>query len=290
MPRRQSESFDLYRLPISRDALKKLPDKTRRVYLLAGHIANELNELHRLAAITLDQELGPTLNLVMIGRAWVILRVLIGKTFEAFRFIEDKLKDTGEFYQNYLREPLSDPTKHPYIGAEQRGSYAKVWTRIDAKRGLLKAIRNDFGFHYELRPYLDEGFDGLDESWDLSVYSAGTPRHHSRHASFHAASEHVIVRAMLAKVVAMAGASVVGDAAQDGAATEASEPDLVKAMAQLADETLDAVGEIADFMETLMVCIMERHSLLDGQVGELVMPLNGVPSIRKFRIPPILKT
>jgi hypothetical protein len=256
------------------------------VYLLAGHIANEINELHRLAVITLDQTHDGPLSVIGVGRAWVIMRVLIGKTFEAFRFIEEHLREAGDFYQEYLKEPFGEPAKHPYLQKNEREAYAKVRKRMDAKRGLLAAIRNTYGFHYKIGSYLDDGFGALDDTWDLSMYSAGNERHHSRHASFHAASEHVIVRAMLLDAERTAKANA--PAAVEKAPEEAT--DLAKIMNDLADETIGAAGEIADLMEVLMLCILKRHGkLLDGR-GKPIKSMNDVPSIHKFRVPPILRT
>jgi len=208
------DSLDLYRLPISLEALRATPQKARRIYLLAGHISNEMNELHRLAAMTLRKHNNLTMDLIATGRGWMILRVLIGKTYEAFQFVEESLKETGEFYRDYLSGPITDDTCD-FLSPDDRASYGKLWARIEAKRGLLATIRNSYAFHYKLNSSLDRaldtsldqgldtGLEGLDASWDVSSYSAcdpNTPEHHSRHAGFHGSSEHVIVRAMLSHV------------------------------------------------------------------------------------------
>lgn len=264
------DSIDLYRLPISLEALKATPQKARRVYLLAGHISNEINELHRLAVMTLKEHNNPIMDRIANGRGWVILRMLIGKTYEAFRFVEDELKDTGEFYRDYLAGPIAD-VKSEFLTPEDRQSYGKLWKRIEAKRGLLSRIRNTYGFHYKLLPYLDKGLEGMDESWDLSTYSGcdpAIPEHHSRHAGFHGASEHVIIRAML---------------------TEVGEDDPVKAIEGLADEATDAAGEIGDFMGLVMCSVLIKHDLLGGQKGSRVLRINGVPSLKEATILPILR-
>jgi hypothetical protein len=270
MSRPAPDSLDLYKLPLSLEALRATPQKARRVYLLAGHISNEINELHRLAVMTLKEHGNPVMDRIANGRGWVILRMLIGKTYEAFRFVEDELKETGEFYRDYLAGPIADDTSE-YLTPDDRASYAKLWKRIEARKGLLSRIRNTYGFHYKLLPYLDKGLEGLDEGWDLSTYSGchpETPGHHSRHAGFIGASEHVIIRAMLSEV---------------------GENDLVKAMDSLAEEVTDAAGEICDFMGLVMVSILTKHDLLGGQKGSRIFRINGVPSLKETTILPMLR-
>ncbi len=247
-----------------------MPQKARRIYLLAGHISNEINELHRLAIMSLREHGNPIMDRIANGRGWVILRVLIGKTYEAFRFVQDELKPTGEFYRDYLAGPINDD-KSEIFSAEDRASYAKLWKRIEARRGLLHRLRNNYGFHYEIRDYWDKGLNGLDGSWDVASYSGCAPEtlgHHSRHAGFHGSSEHVVIRAMLDEVG--------GD-------------DLLKAMNELADEATDAAGEIGDFMGLLMVSILLKHDLQEGKKGTHVLRINGVPSLKEFAVLPMLR-
>lgn len=275
-------SVDLYCLPISVEALRATPPKARRIYLLAGHISNEINELHRLAIMQLRVQGHPAIDRIANGRGWVILRVLIGKTYEAFQFIRDSLGPEGDFYRDYLAEPIADD-KSDVLCAEDRGSYERVWKRIEARRGLLSTIRNTYAFHYKLNASLDKGLDttldqgldigleGVDSSWDMSTYSAcnpANPDHHSRHAGFHGSSEHAVIRAMLA---------------HEGQA------DLVAAMEGLRDEVLDAAGEILDCMALIMVSILIKHDLLGGKKGYRILRINGVPSLGEFQIPPILR-
>src|SRR5882724_12864519 len=125
------DSLDLYRLPISLEALRATPQKARRVYLLAGHISNEINELHRLAVMTLREHNNATMDRIATGRGWVTLRVLIGKTYEAFQFVEESLKDTSEFYRDYLAGPIVDDTCE-FLTPDDRASYGKLWARIEA--------------------------------------------------------------------------------------------------------------------------------------------------------------
>jgi hypothetical protein len=257
-----STSVPVYCCPITRDALAKLPVKTRRVYLLAGHIANEINELHRLAIFSLKDRGNRIMNVIGHGRSWVILRVLIGKTFEGFEFVRESLKETSDFYQQYLMPGVDTDGKETGLEPEGQQAYAKVQARIDAKRGLLRAIRNNYTFHYELRSYLDVGFDGLDASWDTAMYSGGE----KRHGAFHGASEHVVIRAMLSEV---------------------GEGDLGKAVGQLANEATDAAAELNDLMEGVMVAILKKHDLMEGGAGYEALRVSGLPRMLEFDIPPI---
>ncbi|MBI2713332.1 MAG: hypothetical protein HYX37_02610 [Rhizobiales bacterium] len=94
------------------------------------------------------------------------------------------------------------------------------------------------------------------------MYSGGW----KRHGAFHSASEHVVARAMLAEV---------------------GERDLIKAMNDLADEAINAAGELNDLMEGVMLAIMKKHDLMEGERGYEALRVSGLPRMLEFSIPPI---
>jgi hypothetical protein len=285
MARRGRDSFNLYRLDLPVAAIRALPPKTRRVFHLAGNIANEVNELHRLAIVLMHwrgKRLSPPLNNIAVGRAWVILRVLIGKTLEAFKFVNENISETSEFYEEYLKGPLSLPIEnHPFLEPYNHTAYQRARDRINEKRGLLYALRNKITFHYDLGTHLDDGFNGLDSSWDQAWYAAGTmpTQHFPRHASFNSGAEVVIVRAMLQKAIET-GKQYKGQ----------PNPGLKKVMNDLADEVIESAGEVGDLMETLILCIMDKHKIGDQIKNKVVANLDHLPWIHKFRFPPFLKS
>ncbi len=256
------EDVPLYRLPITKKMIEELPVKARRMLILSGAIANDMSEFHRLALFSLKDFGNRELNMMAHGQSWVILRVLIGKTFEAFKFVEKHLKETGEFYRDYLKGPLSDPKREILAEDYLFTAYDRVWARLKANRGLIREIRDTHAFHYDLKAYLEQGLAGLDESWETSVLMAGR----KRHGNFNAFSEHAIVRSML---------SLTGNS------------DLMQAMNALRDETTEASAEVWDLMEAIMLCIMEKHGMLNDIRVTQIATFTDAPKFSEFTIPPV---
>jgi hypothetical protein len=89
------------RVVITKTSLGTLPEDARRIFLVAGHISNEVNTLHRLVIFSMRFGRGRVVDLVSLGRAWVIPRLLIGKTAEAYQFIGKRIRGQP-FGKTYL--------------------------------------------------------------------------------------------------------------------------------------------------------------------------------------------
>jgi hypothetical protein len=98
---------EISRFSIPKARLAVLPPEVRYVLIVAGHIANEINTMSRVSLFSLKAEGNPVLDRIAIGRAWVALRVLIGKLAEGYETIKGHMLSPP--FRVHLLKLLAEP-------------------------------------------------------------------------------------------------------------------------------------------------------------------------------------
>jgi hypothetical protein len=128
------------RIPLSKDILLRMESADRTFLLLAGHMLNELNSLHKVFGWCLHNR--PTNRASSIEglangkQAMIYARILAGKLFEAREVL------TGAFFHTKLWQrvkPRLDP-----IAQEALKEINKYFNNSKT----VRTVRNSFAFHY----------------------------------------------------------------------------------------------------------------------------------------------
>ena len=129
------------RIPLSKDTLLRMEPAERAFLLLAGHIQNELNSVHKIFAWCLHARLTDRASsiegLADGTQAMIFARVLAGKLLEA-----RKALDTAFFGTKLSRRV--EPRLHPIA----REALQKIKKYFDKKNNAIDTVRNSFAFHY----------------------------------------------------------------------------------------------------------------------------------------------
>lgn len=125
----------VHKWSLSASKLKALPDTDRYVFVLVGHIYNELMALQKMLLIAKPPLDAPdAVKDAGVGLSMLMLKTLLGKTFEAL----ETLKGTK----------VSDRLKTQYF---HNPKHLKHWEEaLDrfARADWLQTLRNQHSFHY----------------------------------------------------------------------------------------------------------------------------------------------
>jgi hypothetical protein len=250
-PANVSKPLKIYQWALDKAALDAMPEDARRVFFLFGHIGNEINTLSRLLILSVEKQSDPILRVYSEARAATIARLLVGTTREGFLAVERRILGS-----------LFNVTYIPYLEPEGQKALIKVKGHL-GKMKLMADIRNGFSFHNPHDDQIDNAYRSLPRDEELSFYS-GLPRH----SSLYAMSNSLITQAMLDLV---------------------DDPDSEKSMQAIIDDVLDKAAAINDFIEQLLITIIDREALSPGDEKE-VLTVDTHESTMTFKIPPLLRT
>jgi hypothetical protein len=242
----------IVRFRLDKAKLAALPEDERCILLLAGHISNELGFLQALVLFTLRQYSNRVEEAYTMTRAWVVLRLLIGKVGETLVFISKRIQG-GRFnparLQPLLRRDAALKTAYDRVNGYIGGS------------GILQRVRNEHVFHHPNNAEVEAAFRAVDASEDWSLYTSV-----ARHTTVCDMSHEVMIRALLQAVGA----------------------DPIKAVTQLRDEVLDAADAILTFFEILLPAMLAQADAVSSREAVLRIT-NDMPSARDYRLPPIFR-
>lgn len=137
-------SFD--KIVIPKAEVSKMPKHTRRQYLMLTNMLRDLNLLQKLLVFAKpDNTLGKISVPVSTTMGFFILKTLISKEYEIWKFIED--------------ERISE--KKNGFTRKTRGKLENIENAFNDKKikELFRFIRNRFGFHYDTRPDIEAEVD-----------------------------------------------------------------------------------------------------------------------------------
>lgn len=128
--------MDVHDIRIPKQQLERLPDAERVLVLQFGHVCNELSFLNKLLIIASDTTSQGIKKQVMAAQSMVVVRLYVGKVFEAWRMIE----------RDYFASKLCQ-TLDAKLGPEGQSALESL-KQYFGRTNLLATVRNDFSFHY----------------------------------------------------------------------------------------------------------------------------------------------
>jgi hypothetical protein len=141
------------RIPLSKDNLLKMESADRAFLLLAGHMQNELNSIHKVFAWCLHNrftDYASSIEGLANGtQAMIYARVLAGKLCEAWQVLRTA------FFGTKLSQRV-EPRLHP-IAQEALQKIKKYF----GKSNVISTVRNSFAFHYSA--------DGFGGNWEAAA-------------------------------------------------------------------------------------------------------------------------
>jgi hypothetical protein len=221
--------MQIHRTKLPKQHLARLPEADRSLFLLLGHISNEINVLQKLM-LMLRRGDAPShlIDIVEAGQVMIVMRILIGKLHEAYRVFDQRVQGDPAIRERYgIRGDWSGRDLLRKLNARFKGG------------SLLTKIRQKIAFHYVDEDRLFEAsFQSLpdNEPWELYL-------HPTVANSFYYASELVAMKAALDLVEAE---PIAGQ-----------KPDQTK-LKVLFDETIAVAGIIMNLSHILMIEILEK--------------------------------
>lgn len=257
-PSTVSKPLNIYRIEINRTALDAIPADIRRNFLLFGHISNEINTLYRLLIFSMKEQTGDIMKLFGECRAGTIARLLIGMTREGYVAVENHVI-SQKFGHTYL----------PHMGPKGQEALRRVRKQLSDMK-LMASIRNNLAFHLPYADQIDNAYRRIPGDSDMSIYS-GTPRH----SSLYGMSLNFMTQGML-------------DCVPNTAKLTPEE-----VMGQIVDDAIAKSNDLNNFIEHLLITIVEREKLSSTErLGkrEAALTVDTHQSMKTFAIPPLLRT
>lgn len=227
----------IYSAKLPKGHLTRLPEADRSLFLLLGHVSNEINVLQKLM-LMMRQDDPPSrvVDIVEAGQVMIIMRILVAKLHEAYRVFNERVQGDAAIRERYN------------VRGEWSGRELLRELNARFKQGsLLTRIRDKLASHYvDEDRLLEASFQALadDEPWEL--YLSETVGN-----SFYYASEMVAMKAALDLVAA--------DPVPD------EKPDETNLKA-LFNESLEVANVVMKLCQVIMIEILEKSI-----AGELVM-------------------
>lgn len=144
------------RIPLPKTLLSQMPASERSFVLLAGHMQNELNSLHKMFAWCLHAEPSGSSSaiegLANGVQAQIYARLLAGKLLEAWKALE------SAFFGTKISQRLEDKL-HPRAQEGLR----KIKAYFNKSKTIYR-VRNSFAFHYSVEEFDAHWHEPADES------------------------------------------------------------------------------------------------------------------------------
>lgn len=228
--------------------LRKIPENERALFVLLGHLVNELNILNKTFWLCSQFEKGPEWSThAHTTQALLFAKVLVGKLYEGWELLR-----TGYF------EPQVSKRYDGKLNEEAKDSLGKL-KQYFGKENLIKDVRNSFAFHYSVEDAKSVLSRDLNEE-ELVMYWA-----ENNGNTLHYFSEYVVNYALLEAI---------------------DKDDPQKAIERLMDESAKVVRWFTDLASGIMVHITEEYLLeSDGKLAREEIDLGKVPVAEEIRIP-----
>jgi hypothetical protein len=253
-PKSVSPPIKIYEIKLDRAAIDQMPPDARRNLFRFGHVANDINTLSRLLIISIKKYEDRIVAMFGDARAASILRFLIGSTREGYLAV-DRFILSSLFGREYL----------PRLTSEGEEALNRVKAHL-GKMQLITGLRNEFSFHVPDNAEIDRAYGKLPIDVDVAVYSGA-----ERHSSLYQMSHNLLICGML-ELVPDSHAMTDNDA-----------------MDAIISDLLSKSIALNDFIEQLIIVLVERHNLSPEPMRE-VASIDTVESVSTFAIPPLMRT
>jgi hypothetical protein len=229
--------------------LRKIPENERVLFVLLGHLVNELNVLNKTFKLCSQFPEEPKWRThAHTSQALVFARVLLGKMYEGWKLLEK-----GYFHSQLSRH------YHDKLNEEAKEGLGKLKQYFGKGDNLIKEIRKKFAFHYSLEDVKSALGDELDEE-ELVIYLAET----NGNTLFYF-SEYIVNHALLEAIV---------------------KDDPEKALERLINESSKVVSWFTDVATGITAQIAEEYLLgSDGRPPLEPIELGSVPIAEQIEIP-----
>ena len=228
--------------------LRKIPEKERALFVLLGHLVNELNVLNKTFYLCSQFKEEPKWRThAHISQALVFARVLVGKLYEGWELLR----------KGYFESQISIRYDEN-LNEEAKEGLGKL-KQYFGRDNLIKEIRNNFAFHYSVEDAKSVLGHELNEE-ELLMYLA-----ENNGNTLYYFSEYVVNYALLEAIV---------------------KGDPGKALERLIDESAQVVSWFNNLASGIMVHITEEYLLgSDGRLTLEPIELGQLPVAEKIEIP-----
>ena len=213
------------RIALSKDTLLKMESVERAFLLLAGHMQNELNSVHKVFAFCLQNRPAESVSsiegLANGTQAMIYARMLAGKLCEAWQVLDKA------FFGTKLSKRI-EPKLHPVA----QDALEKIKTYFGKTNAIFK-VRNAFAFHYSMDEFSTHWEEAANES-PFEIVLGGTVGN-----NLYLASE-VVVNLALLKAI--------------------NPNDRNEALRKFFDEVQSVASGFTAFLEGTILAILEEQS------------------------------
>jgi hypothetical protein len=236
-----NETTVVHKVEIPDAILRKMTKRDRAIFLVAGHIANELTTLSKLVLIVAQSsKVGTDLEkYTTASQQLTLLKLMILKLVEGL--------DLG-------RKSLATPALKQAL-REPKSRLRSLWVSLQntLNSGRLNHIRKKLSAHYDLKEF--EKFSEAKFRDDAQfIYLT-----HQTLNSFYSLSEEAMFRVLI-----QAGTS------------DKSESDFDK----IFDECIDGVGDLLLFLQQVMIYLLKHYGMRDLEGTKIVQSVSDVRSLR----------
>ena len=228
--------------------LKKVPELERALFVMLGHLVNELNALNKTFYLCSQFKEEPKWRThAHTSQALVFARILVGKLHEGWELLR----------KGYFESKISKRYDEK-LNEEAKNGLGKL-KQYFGRDNLIKEIRNNFAFHYSVEDAKSALARELDED-ELIMYLAENSGN-----TLYYFSEYVVNYALLETI-------------------EKGDPG--KALERLISESAKVVSWFNDLASGFMAHITEEYLLeKDGKLSLEPIELGEVPIAEKVEIP-----
>jgi hypothetical protein len=149
---------EIFQVDLKKSSLSAIPLAERRLLLLLGHAANEINVIQKLILVSGQEK--PKIqfvDIVQAGQTFILIRILIGKMHEAWKLF------TTRFHGDRLIKEKYEPR----LSDEARKALNELGKHFGGESPLSQ-IRNNFSFHYrDENDLVEKSFHDVpeDDAW-----------------------------------------------------------------------------------------------------------------------------
>ena len=154
--------IQVYRIPVPKEPLRKMPKDERVLFLLMGYASNQLSMLQKLLNFSTNRTPDVEVEQHATGaQTQMLLRLMVGTLHEAWELVTTR----------FIKNPLAKD----YLGSlDPAGQQAfDALKQQFGRSNLLNAVRNNYAFHYPSNDEAEAAFEAafsdgeLDDYWNL---------------------------------------------------------------------------------------------------------------------------
>lgn len=238
----------VYELQIPKSDLETIPKAKRNIFLLFGHVHDELTFLNKLLLLVSDTDSRGVERQAMATQAMIVGRLYCGKLNEAWEMIRKR----------YLKKNI-EKVINPQLSERGRDALDYLMNYFSDRKNLLHRIRNDYSFHYNVK-HIPGSLDQFDDDHIFPLIMADHVAN-----SLHRCSEEFITVGMLSAT---------------------AETDTQRAMDRMFKDIIIVGGRMITFLGTVAAAIVHAHlgrSLDDFKYQE--HEIDAYRDLTEFKIP-----